>query len=106
MRYRVCAAMRWRRFSWIIEQHPGLGHRVDRFLHHGVGLDGNAPALVDAERRQVHLALQALLDPDVVLRELGFGELNPCSSRKSCNSARIFSSGTQPLGSLASRLPK
>ena len=53
----------------------------------GIGLDRNAPALVHAERGDIHLALQIALDPVVVLREFGFGEFECLASAgKSWNS--------------------
>ena len=55
-----------------------------------------------AERGDVHLVLQLVLDPLVILGELGFGELHVVLQQELVEFVDQLSSGSQPLGSLVS----
>src|SRR5216684_7864967 len=58
----------------LVQQRVSFRHRVNRLQHHRVAFDGHLLRLFVAERRGVHLFLELLLDPLVVLGQLRFGE--------------------------------
>src|ERR1700685_3113635 len=58
----------------LIEQRSGVGHRINSLQHLGVGFDGDLLRILVTKRGRVHLALELLLDPGVVIGPLGLSE--------------------------------